>query len=648
MTKRREFMKAIGLGSGSFLMSPITVFGHYGEDNIAVHGKSALTAPIAAPQNTDAYTIKEYDTDILIAGGGMAGLCAAIAAARNGSKVVLLQDRSRLGGNASSEIRMHISGASQLKQVWRETGILEELVLTEAVENPQRSYEMWDYILYDKVVSEKNITLLLDTAMYDTEVVDGQIKKVWAICSPTEEISIIKAKFFADCTGDSTLAAKAGALYMRGREAKSKWGESLAVDVADQKTMGNSLLFMAQEFDKKMPYTPPTWARKYTTKDFIHRGIANYEYGYWWLELGGEIDIIRDGQQNRHDLLSVLFGIWDYIKNSGNHPDSANWALSWVGMIPGKRESRRMEGDYIMKQKDVQSATLFEDRVAYGGWPLDDHPPGGMDTTGDVPYVSIQIKEPYSIPLRSLYSKNIGNLFAAGRNISVSHVALSSTRVMATCSTLGQAIGTAMAYCGQHGLLPAGLIRDKGHLKSLQQILLAQDQSLLGVKNEDGQDLARTSKVVASSQTDDGAAGNIIDGWNRDINDGKTHQWRATMADGEQWIELKWDSDVKINKIQITFDTGAQRFLRISGQDAVYDQQVRGPQPETVADYIIEGKGKKFKDIIATNNNNYLRMVKHEFATVALNSIRLIVKRTNGDPLAKIFEIRCYQEKRTV
>ena len=644
MAKRREFMKALGLGSGTFLMSPITLFGNGTGEEI----EKLITDKTKGLQDfsidTNVYHKKEYEADILIAGGGMAGICAALAAARNGSKVILIQDRSRLGGNASCEIRMHISGASQLKQVWRETGILEELVLTEAVTNPQRSYEMWDYVLYDKLVSEENITLLLDTALYDAEVVDGRITKVWGFCSPTEEISIITADFFADCTGDATLAAKAGAEYMRGREAKSQWGESLAVDVADQKTMGNSLLFMSKKYDKKMPFSPPKWARKYTTKDFIHRNIQTYEYGYWWLELGGEIDIVRDGQQNRHDLMSVLFGVWDYIKNSGNHPDSENWALSWVGMIPGKRESRRVVGDYIMKQEDVQGATLFEDRVAYGGWPLDDHPPGGMDTTGEVPYVSIPLKGPYSIPFKSLYSKNISNLLMAGRNISVSHVALSSTRVMATCATLGQAIGTAMFYCKQKNLLPSIVGNDKTHMENLQQLLLRQDQAILGVTNNDEKDLAKSANVKASSEIEDGKAANVIDGINREINDGKTHKWCGDMNKGEQWVELSWEKPVKINTIELTFDTGLERFLRLSGQDWVNDQQVRGPQPETVSDYTIEAIGSGGQKIVAENEFNFLRRVEHRFDTLEVSALRLNIQKTHGDPLAKVFEVRCYHE----
>jgi len=628
-TKRREFLKAFGLGSGAFLFNPNATF-------------STTMDKEVQEVNTDVFRTVSYETDFLIAGGGMAGVCAALAAARNGAKVILIQNRSRLGGNASSEIRMHISGASALRQVWRETGILEELVLTEAAENQQRSYEMWDFVMYDKMVSEDNITLLLDTAFVDVQVKDGEIKMITAMCSPTEEIYEIKAKFFADCTGDATLAAKAGCEFMWGREAKSLWNESLAVDVADKKTMGNSLLFMSQKHDRKMPFTPPKWARKYSTKDFVHRRISQWEYGYWWLELGGMEDTVKDGQQNRHDLLSVLFGVWDYIKNSGNHPESENWALSWVGMIPGKRESRRVVGDYIMKQEDIQAPKLFDDRVAYGGWPLDDHPPGGMNTTGVVPYISIPLKGPYSIPFKSLYSKDISNLLLAGRNISVSHVALSSTRVMATCATMGQAIGTAMAYADKHGLSVRQLAQDQKHMSRLQQILLRQDQAILGVQNTDEADLARRATVNASSETGDGRAANVIDGYNRDINDGKTHQWRAEINNNEPWIELSWNSPVKLSCVQFIFDTGLHRFLRISPQDSVYNNQERGPQPETVADYSIAVKTADGFKVLERVENNYLRLVEHKFDTVETDAVRITVHRTHGDPLARIFEIRCY------
>lgn len=629
---RRNFLKMVGLGSGTLLIEPGSAFSQLkeNEDTKLYPGK-------------DVFAIRKLSTDVLIAGGGMSGVCAAIAAARNGAKVILIQNRSRLGGNASSEIRMHICGATALQQVWRETGIIEEIMLTESVTNPQKCYEVFDYVMYEKVLAEKNITLLFDTMLFEVKTKGNRITLAKAFCSPTEELYEINAKYYTDCTGDGTMAALAGADFMTGREAKSLWGESLGLEKADAITMGNSILFMAEEQDKPCPYTPPSWARKYTAKDFAFRKISSWEYGYWWLELGGTVDIVKDGQALRHELLSVLFGVWDYIKNSGDHPKSKNWALSWIGAIQGKRESRRITGDYVMLQKDAQSPQLFEDRVAYGGWPLDDHLPAGMDDTSLNPFRSIPLKGPYSIPMRSLYSKNISNLLMAGRNISVSHVALSTTRVMATCAVIGQAVGTAAAYCLQKNISPRALCTDSKEINGLQQVLLRQDQAMLGVSNSDPNDLARIAQVKASLESADGKASNVIDGINRDIADGQTHQWRADLTNGEVWIELQWKKPVEISNIECTFDTGLHRFLRISGERRVMEKQVRGAQPETVSDYKIEGRlnGKVVQE--AYFKNNYQRKVVHEIPKTKVNSIRIVVQKTHGDKLAKIFEIRCYQ-----
>jgi hypothetical protein len=629
---RRTFIKTLGLGSGALIVNQVP----------ALRGK--IIEQQEAEKYSGVFARRIIDTDIVVAGGGMAGVCAAIAAARNGFKVVLIQNRSRLGGNASSEIRMHICGATALNQVWRETGILEELMLTESVTNPQVTYEMLDYVLYDKVLSEKNITLLLDTHLFDVTIDGRSIRSVKAICSLTEELFEIKAGYIADCTGDGTVAAISGAEFMHGREAGSKWGESLGHEKPDEITMGNSLLFQARKYDRPMPFTPPSWSRKYTLKDFEHRKISSFEYGYWWLELGGVDDIIKDGQQIRKDLMAVVFGVWDYIKNSGNHPDSAFWALSWFGMIPGKRESRRITGDYIMIQNDLQTARLFEDRVAYGGWPLDDHLPKGMDDTSMSPFRSIPLKGPYSIPLKSLHSKSYDNLFMAGRNISVSHVALSSTRVMATCAALGQATGTAMAYCLLKSITPALLCNDKIHIRQLQQLLLRQDQPLLGIQNEDINDLARSAKIKASDETIEGPAESVIDGFNRNVMDGKSHQWQAVMKNEGPWIELRWENSQYISTVECTFDTGLDRFLRLSPELSVFENQIRGPQPETVEDYKIEvlsGNKIVYEKYYA---KNYLRKVVHNFPMIKADLVRITVHKTNGDKLARIFEIRCYNE----
>lgn len=629
--KRRDFLKTLGMSSGAFLFSP------EGSYITGDHWQQRQ----AAPEKMDIYKRATLEVDLVVVGAGMAGICAAIAGARNGAKVVLIHDRSRLGGNASSEIRMHVSGASVLESGWRETGILEELMLDDAVTNPQTAYPLWDFTLYNKVISEPNITLLLDTMLFDAEAEDKIIRQVTTFSSQTEEILTIRGRQFADCTGDGTLGALVGAEYMRGREAKSTYNESLGQEVADKVGMGNSLLFMADQFDEPMPYTPPSWARKYTFKDFEYRYIHSLEYGYWWLELAGEYDIINDGRELRHELLAVLFGVWDYIKNSGNYPESANWALTWVGMVPGKRESRRLLGDYVMTQNDIQSSKKFDDRVAYGGWPLDDHPAEGMDDTSIKPNRAVHIKAPYNIPLRTLYSKNIQNLWMAGRNISVSHVALSSTRVMATCAALGQAIGTAMAFALQHKLSAQAMTKGT-HIQDLQQLLLRQDQALLQVNNTDNKDYARQAKVMVSHETSAGPGANLIDGVNRDVQDGNSHQWQAEMSKGQPWLELAWTSPVQLSKMELTFDTGLQRYLRISGQKVVMEGQVRGPQPETVSDYKVEGYLAGAKLFTKLYGGNYYRKVTNEFPSEIVDKIKVTILKTHGDPLARVFEVRCY------
>lgn len=629
---RREFLRALGLSSGALLVDPVmakSLSMNRGNANEAVNPE-------------DVFAVRNLETDYLVAGGGMAGFCSALAAARNGLKVVLIQNRSRLGGNASSEIRMHICGASALGQVWRETGILEEVMLTESYTNPQLCWEMLDYVMYDKVLSNPNITLLFDTMLYDVSTTGNKIEEIQAYCSQTEEIYKVKAKYFADCTGDGTLAALAGAEFMRGRESKAQFNEPLGLDTPDDITMGNSLLFQSREHDQPMPFEAPSWARKYEFSDFKHRRIRSWEYGYWWIELGGLENIVQDGQKIRHDLMAVVFGVWDYIKNSGNHPESANWALSWFGAIPGKRESRRITGDYILTQNDILKQENFEDRVAYGGWPLDDHLPAGMDDTSLSPFRSIALKGPYSIPLRCLYSKTHENLVMAGRNISVTHVALSTTRVMATCSTLGQAIGTAVAYCLQENLTPRELVKNTPKLKAYQQLLLRQDQALLKTKNEDKLDLARNAKVSASSEIAGYEAAKVIDGYNRDVQDGDSHQWRANLSSGEQYLELTWGSPQRIGSVEFTFDSGLNRHLRLSGEASVLKNQERGPQPETLKSYRVElynGSALVGKNEV---DNNYLRKVVHTFDPVKVTRVRLIAKEAHRDENARVFEIRCY------
>ena len=584
--------------------------------------------------------------DLFVAGGGMAGVCTAVAAARHGAKVVLCQDRSRLGGNSSSEVKMHIVGADMSggRPGWREGGLIEEFRLDDAMGNPQRSGEMWDLLLYDKVKSEPNITLLLDTACCRAEVKGGKIRRVLARSDKTEHLYRIAAKLFADCTGDCRLGLEAGAELRTGREAKSEFSESLALDRADRETLGSSVLFTARDFGRPMPFSPPKWARKITKDMLRFRSITSWEYGYWWVECGGDLDTIHDDERIRFELLAISLGVWDYIKNNGEHPTSANWALDWLGMVPGKRGSRRMIGDYTLTEQDCLGKNGDPvDGVCIGGWTMDDHPPRGFDRPDLKPNTVTPPPLPFNIPLRCLYSRNLTNLFMAGRNISASHVAFTSSRVMATCSVIGQAVGTAAALCLEHTLLPREFGANPSRVKELRQVLLRDDQTIRNARNEDPLDLARAAEVTASAEMPGAAAEHVINGLVRDLPGKMDNHWAAPMGPEGAWVQLTWKQPVTLRQVQITFDTGFERVLTLTHQDTYNAKMIRGPQPETVRDYelVATDVGDKQLSLVKVSRN-YQRLCRHSFQPVEAKALRLVVTATNEAKLASVFEIRCY------
>jgi hypothetical protein len=604
---------------------------------------------LAAPERN--MRLVDLACDVFVAGGGPAGVQAAISAARHGAKVILVQDRSRLGGNSSSEVKMHIVGANSHKgrPGWREGGLLEELRLDDAVNNPQRCWEMWDLLLYDKCVSEPNITLLLDTVLYSAETKGGKIQRVMVRCDKTEHLYRIAAKMFLDCTGDSRLGLEAGAETRYGREARSEFGESLAPEKPDEETMGNSILFTSKLYDNPMPFTPPKWARKVTREHLKHRGTEFWEYGYWWIEWGGQLNTIHDNERIRFELLAIVMGVWDYIKNSGDHPNSRRWALDWVGMVPGKRESRRLVSDYMLKQQDLEAGGHFDDAVAIGGWPMDDHPPGGFDRADLEPAQQIRTKEVFNIPFSTLYSKNIQNLMMAGRNASATHVAFSSTRVMGTCAVMGQAAGTAAAQCVKEGVTPRQIRQDKTRLARLQQALLRDDQSIERVQNEDPLDLARKATVNACGHEDGREPAKVLNGIVRDIPKGPINQpsvnhWGVKMGEEPVWIELAWQQAQTVGWVQLTFDTGFQRELTLTSNDRMTRTIVRAPQPETVRDYELQVRraGATEYETVAKVEGNHQRLNRLAFEPRPVDRVRVRILKTNGDPIARVFEIRAY------
>ena len=427
-----------------------------------------------------------HQADICVVGGGIGGMFTAISAARHGAKVVLMQDRPVLGGNCSSEIRMWISGAGTRVRDLQETGIMEELLLENMYRNPRRNYTVWDALLYEKVKLEPNIELLLNCACCDAEMEGSRIRSVTGFQLTTYRWHRVEAKIFVDSSGDSILAPLTGARYAVGREARDEYGEEFGLSQRDPHTMGMSLLIQARETDHPISYTPPAWAYSFPDDDAMHNKPHNLyamNTNFYWVELGGMQDSIADTEEIRDELLKIAFGVWDHIKNHGDH-GAENWDLEWVGFLPGKRESRRYVGDYVLRQQDVESCTPFSDTVAYGGWQIDNHLPGGfhMDAKGGAHLQKRRLSEPYPIPFRCLYSVNVDNLMFAGRNISASHIAFSSTRVMGTIGVIGQAAGTGAAIAVKYGLTPRQACQQK--IEEIQDALLEDDCFLPGFRRK--------------------------------------------------------------------------------------------------------------------------------------------------------------------
>ncbi len=505
---------------------------------------------------------KKHIVDLCVIGGGLGGIMTAISAARHGAKVVLMQDRPVLGGNASSEIRMWVSGAGSRVRHLQETGIIEEILLENMHRNPERNFSIWDSILYEKVKFEENITLLLNCACCDAETEGNSIKSVTGFQLTTYTWQTVEAKIFADCSGDSILAELCGAEYMIGRESKEKFGESMALDVADKKTMGMSLMIQAHETDRKIEYMPPKWAYTFETdedmKNKPHDCLNKINTNFYWIELGGEQDSIHDTEEIRDELLKIAFGVWDHIKNKGDH-GADNWELDFVGFLPGKRESRRYLGDYVLTQDDVIGAKIFEDTVAYGGWQIDNHLPGGfnMSGKGENHLQKVRLREPYAIPYRCLYSKNINNLMFAGRNISTSHLAFATTRVMATCAVIGQATGTAAALAIEKGCLP----REVGeHIKLLQKRLLEDDCFLPKFKREMP---VLTKKACLTAEYGDPS--NLQNGVDRKIWGNDNGYWGIC----DRAITYTFDEKTYVDSFRLIVDSDLDREYTEGNPDAL-------------------------------------------------------------------------------
>lgn len=443
--------------------------------------------------------------DLAVVGGGLAGTCCAITAARAGLKVVLLGDRPVLGGNASSEVRLWILGATSHmgnNNRWaREGGVVDEILVENVYRNPEGNPLIVDTILLEKVVAEPNVTLLLNTAVHDLEKSGSDtIKSVRAFCSQNSTTYEITAPLFCDASGDGIVGFLAGAAFRMGTESSSEFGEKFAPSQSNHELLGHSIYFYSKDTGRPVNFTPPSFALTDITKIPRFRDFNVRDFGcrLWWIEWGGKLDTVHESETIKWELWKVAYGVWNHIKNSGLFPEAETLTLEWVGTIPGKRESRRFEGDYILRQQDIVEQRRHADDVSFGGWAIDLHPGDGV-FSNKPGCTQLHPKGVYPIPYRCLYSRNITNLFLAGRIISATHVAFGSTRVMATCAHSAQAVALAAALCRRHGLSPRD-ISQPPNITELQRNLLRAGQFIPGVALVDSEDLARRAAIAASSE----------------------------------------------------------------------------------------------------------------------------------------------------
>ena len=412
---------------------------------------------------------EQYSYDVIVTGGGIAGMCAAAAASRLGCKVALINDRPVLGGNNSSEVRVHLGGNigvgpnSGLGRMIREFGHSKE-----GNAKPAANYEDEKKELF--IANEKNITLYANYRAISVKTDGNRIESVIIKHIENGKEVELKAPLFSDCTGDGTIGYLAGADYNMGRESRTEYGEELAPIQPDKMTMGSSVQWYSA--DKGKPTRFPIFSYGL---QFNEKNCEKVTMGEWKWETGMNFNQIDDFERIRDYGLMVIYSNWSFLKNeSKDNKKYKNRALDWVAYIAGKRESRRLLGDYILKQDDIDKNVYHEDASFVTTWSIDLHFPDSLNASHfpDAPFKAatkhIHIY-PYAVPYRCLYSRNIENLFMAGRNISVTHVALGTVRVMRTTGMMGEVVGMAASLCKKYNTTPRGVYQK--HLPELKALM---------------------------------------------------------------------------------------------------------------------------------------------------------------------------------
>ena len=407
--------------------------------------------------------------DMVVVGGGIAGTCAAISASRMGLKVALIQDRPVLGGNNSSEIRVHLMGDVDKNHYPKLGRIVREMDNGDPGNGNPDAKEYGDARKISIIKGEPNISLFLNTFVNKVEKQNDIITAVVGRNIGTNQELRFEGSFFSDCTGDGTLGFLAGAEFRMGRESQLETGESLAAEKADNFTLGTSNLWASLPSDTVTSFPETPWALQFSDEYHIDKGKADWE----WETGFGNFNTITQAEQIRDHNLRAIYGNWSFLKNHKKEK-YAKQELAWVAYIGGKRESRRLIGDHILNQMDIQEGKFYPDGSVTATWTIDLHFPDaknskyfeGQEFFAATKHIKVA---PYTIPYRCLYSKNIQNLFMAGRNISTTHVAFGSTRVMRTCGMMGEVVGFAASVAKKYKTTPRGVYQD--HLPELVGIL---------------------------------------------------------------------------------------------------------------------------------------------------------------------------------
>jgi hypothetical protein len=426
--------------------------------------------------------------DLVVVGGGIAGCCAAISAARLGCKVALIQNRPVLGGNNSSEVRVGLSGLIAQKPYPNLGRLIDEIgpvgywnnwesrrdslsirskqiqsILQKHPEKlihnagPYTNYE--DEKKYSVVKNQENLSLYLNVQVCAVNKIGNRITSVLGKNIETGEEYLFKGSLFSDCTGDGEVGFLSGADFRMGRESKSQTNELRAPENSDQLVMGTSVQWYADSTKEVSPFPDCPWAISFsdqTCKPILH--------GDWNWETGLNKNQITDIESIRDYALLAVYGNWSFLKNHSRIKSRfANKKLAWIAYIGGKRESRRLLGDIILQEQDLLNGTSFDDASFTTTWGIDLHYPApieGMNVEPFLAYSDSKEIKPFAVPYRCLYSRNISNLFMAGRDISVTHIALGSVRVMRTTGMMGEVVGMAASICKKYHTTPREVYTD--------------------------------------------------------------------------------------------------------------------------------------------------------------------------------------------